>query len=469
MERTNLIEARTRKHWTLEKAAEQLEVDADTLCRWEKGRTRPRAYNLQRICEVYGVSAAHLGLADAPSLDDSGEDLSVFSEALPPRDDDGMLAELLQQDLSLRLIRLVWTWPRGNLRYEELQGRIMKETEQFSSISGDAEHPLTRRDALRRLALLPVEMYGLTTLVGALRQPAEEFLPLCAASVTACWYLMSGSDFTLVEHVLPQYLPRLEALAKQPSRVQKEAARLASHGYQISGLLSLHRNDLQARERHLQRAIQYAAISEDVNLEVAAITKQGNTYYYCASPNQMLDMSQQALPHINNVIPLVRSRAYLGLAAAHAQCGDEQEALRYSGMAYETFPQDAQNTIVTPYAGFGRGELIFWEGITQLELGHAKDAWNTFARSIDPQSTAPVSERMRVEIVNHQAETAISLRDLDLFCAYLEQGIRGAEALGSQKRRSEAFDIHRQALKVWPHEPRIKALRELFVKQPPKA
>jgi hypothetical protein len=39
--------------------------------------------------------------------------------------------------------------------------------------------------------------------------------------------------------------------------------------------------------------------------------------------------------------------------------------------------------------------------------------------------------------------------------------------LGSQKRRSEAFDIHRQALKVWPREAKVRALRDLFVK--PKA
>jgi transcriptional regulator with XRE-family HTH domain len=322
VERIQLIEARTRKHWTLEQEAEQLEVDTDTVCRWEKGKTNPRGYNLQRICEVYGMSAARLGLVDAPSPDDSASEMPVFSEAGAPRDDDGMLAELLQQDLSLRLIRLVWTWPRGNRRYEELQGQIMKETEQFDSIINDADHPLTRRDALRRLALLPVEMYGLTTLVGTLRQPAEEFLPLCAASITACWYLMSGSDFTLVEHVLPHYLPRLEALAKQPSRMQKEAARLASHGHLLLGIAVLQHNDVQGCEQHNKQAITYAAISEDKNLEVAALIRQGDTYFHSASPVLELEMFQQAAQYIHEVLPV--QQASVGQSEA------AQRSLRHS-------------------------------------------------------------------------------------------------------------------------------------------
>lgn len=464
MERTQLIEARIRKHWTLEKAAEQLEVDTDTVCRWEKGKTNPRGYNLQRICEVYGMSAAHLGLANAASPDDSAGEMSVFSEAIAPCDDDGVLAELLRQDLSLRLIKLVWTWPRSNHHYEELQRRIMKETEQFSSIASDAEHPMTRRDALRRLALLPAEMYGLTALSGVLRQPAEEFLPLCAASITACWYLMSGSDFTLVEHVLPHYLPRLETLAKQPSRVQKEAARLASHGHQILGVAVLQHNDVQGREQHNKQAITYATLSDDINLEVAALVRQGDTYFHSASPVLELQMFQQAAQYIHDVLPVQQANIYVGLAIAHAQCGQEQESLRYLGLANDAFPYNTQDTAIAPYAGLGPEIFLLWSGLTHLELDHAQDAWNTFASIEQLQSKSPVPERVRLQIVNHQAETAISLRDLDLFCAYLEQGIKGAEALGSQKRRSEAFDIYRQALKVWPQEAKVRALRDLFVK-----
>ena len=71
MERTKLIAARLRRHWTLEQAAEHLQVGVNTVIRWEKGQRRPFAYNVQKICEVYQAAAWELDLGlvfpyDAP-------------------------------------------------------------------------------------------------------------------------------------------------------------------------------------------------------------------------------------------------------------------------------------------------------------------------------------------------------------------------------------------------------------------
>ncbi len=68
MERKKLVTARVRKHWTLAQAAEHLLVDINTLSRWERGKSTPRAYNLQRLCEVYEVAASELDIEDDQSI-----------------------------------------------------------------------------------------------------------------------------------------------------------------------------------------------------------------------------------------------------------------------------------------------------------------------------------------------------------------------------------------------------------------
>lgn len=62
MERKELRLARLSKHWTLAQAAERLEVDLNTLSRWEQGKTRPHGYNIVKLCQVYGKTSAELGL-----------------------------------------------------------------------------------------------------------------------------------------------------------------------------------------------------------------------------------------------------------------------------------------------------------------------------------------------------------------------------------------------------------------------
>lgn len=65
-----------------------------------------------------------------------------------------------------------------------------------------------------------------------------------------------------------------------------------------------------------------------------------------------------------------------------------------------------------------------------------------------------------IEIINHQAETAIALGDQELFTAYLQDGLKGAKQIGSEKRRHEVWDIYEQAKKTWRNDKKILMLRK---------
>jgi transcriptional regulator with XRE-family HTH domain len=71
MKRTKLVEARLKRHWSQAEAAEAVGVDYLTLYRWEAGKSTPRGYNLRSLCEVYGLTAAELGLDGEVSQEQS--------------------------------------------------------------------------------------------------------------------------------------------------------------------------------------------------------------------------------------------------------------------------------------------------------------------------------------------------------------------------------------------------------------
>lgn len=58
MEQSRLARLRAQKHWTLEEASERIGVSINTLSRWEHGIQSPHGYNLQRLCDAYGISEA---------------------------------------------------------------------------------------------------------------------------------------------------------------------------------------------------------------------------------------------------------------------------------------------------------------------------------------------------------------------------------------------------------------------------
>ena len=257
---------------------------------------------------------------------------------------------------------------------------------------------------------------------------------------------------------------RCKTLAKQPSQYQKTAAGLLSQGHQLAGILALQRNRLDARETHCTTAVQYGQVADDNNLQVASLILLGGGFYHSRHPSKTLQTYQAALPYLNNVTPLLQGRVYLGLAQAAASCGQEQEALRYLGQANELFPEHPENDPSYVFADCDLSSLYLWEGRTYLELDKYKEAWQTFTLMSEEHLIDSNTERVDIAIINHKAETAIGMRNLDLFCENIALGNERAKILRSEKRYQEACDIYGKARSVWPYEPRIKALRGLFVK-----
>ena len=55
--RISLKAARVNAEMTQKESAERMGVDVSTVINWENGKTSPKAVQLQRLCEVYGVDS----------------------------------------------------------------------------------------------------------------------------------------------------------------------------------------------------------------------------------------------------------------------------------------------------------------------------------------------------------------------------------------------------------------------------
>ncbi len=279
--------------------------------------------------------------------------------------------------------------------------------------------------------------------------------------IQACWQFSKGNELALAEELLPKCMTKLVPLAQQSSKHQQTAAHLVAQGYRLYSIFALHKNNLLVGELYDKQAVQYSLLSGDRNLLIISLRGLGNRHYYQGHYPQALQTYLEALQHVESISPLLQACVYMSLAVAYAHVGQKQNSLTYMGLAHDTFPDYSETDENFSYAEFDRSQMILWGGITHAQIGKTAKALDIFNR-IEQLGTI-VSERLRIEIFNHRARTAIVSGDLEQGSTYVESGITGAKAIGSQRRYKEAYENYNQMALLWPQEKRVKELRELFV------
>jgi tetratricopeptide (TPR) repeat protein len=373
----------------------------------------------------------------------------------------------------VHLFTVVNEW-RGPLFYADgLQAFLHREIMMFDALEpADSNerlvYALSRRQALIALASLPLALAtsSRATLTNAVATDA--FLSECGASLAACWHLLRGVDLSLVDQLLSAYLVPLGSMAQRTSDHQQTAARLASQAHRICGIVALHRNELKVRERHCQQAVHYASIAGDPSGTVSALVSLASTHFYGNDPRQAATVYARTLAYAQDIPALQQSRVHAELAVVYGQLQREQDALRSLGTAEELYPSEPEQDRSFLYAEFTPASLALEEGLAFFALaerypdrGYQRRAMDAFDRVQAAPATA-VPDRIRFEIVNHQAATATLLNDLDAFETHVANGIEGARRLQSKQRQHEALTVWRRALNTWPRERRLRNMSERF-------
>jgi hypothetical protein len=211
-------------------------------------------------------------------------------------------------------------------------------------------------------------------------------------------------------------------------------------------------------------------ISQNNRLQAVSLMYLGYTYshcYYPAQPQKAIPILHQAMQVLEDKTSILYSDILMGLSEAYAQCKEEQEALRYSGLAQEHFPAYPENDSSFIYADCGLNTLYQWTGKMYLQLaghfpdaGYQQQAAGNLLQSIGATS---ISDRSANETVIYQADSARLLGELDIYARSLRQATQMAVQIGSRRRYHDALLVYERTSEAWKNEPQIKLLaKEVF-------
>jgi tetratricopeptide (TPR) repeat protein len=410
----------------------------------------PSAYNKARLRAVYGMTDEELGLAE-----------EVLPEHLKFGRD---FQSLLESDATMRLMALVFT-PHCN--YKELQLVLVRTIEELSMNTGH-DAALTRREALQRLAMLPL----LLSMSGGRPRPMDDTLNQLAAGITSCEYLSRGNyeDMSLALSMLSSYLPVLKTIASESSTYRKQATELIAQSYLIKHVLVLHVGNPGEATRDGKLAVTYSKESGDVLLQVTALRRLTWSYLQDKQPRQALKTIEQAAYLINksqvSLAPQVCSGIYSTLAVIQAKNGlSTTSALE---QAQRFFFEPAAETDARIQGDFNYAQLMRNDGLARYHRGYYSDALKAFAQVIDPNtlsSKVAMAKRTRVELLHYQTMATMKSpeRDLERAIVLWVAEVREAAALRSQKSFDEATMAYEVMQGVWPGEARVLDLRDLLV------
>jgi transcriptional regulator with XRE-family HTH domain len=472
---------RFRKNYdyTQAETAKQLGYSEETIKSWEQGRRFPAREEVARLAGLmeldveevkYSIRVGRGQAQNARTRDtESGEAALLFAVAnqfllLEASVDCATWFGLKQTQIA----RVINQYIGRASSCDDLQHTVDQEIRAFANIRPQynaQEYMLSRRQALTALACLPLSLFLGTRYDQMPSVVVEEILPRCAASITACWHLSRGSELAVIELAISSYLPFIKTLAQAPSPYQQTAAALAAQSCMLCAILALHRLDLQSREKYARQALHYSRIAQERNLESAALMYLGYSDGYARRPEQAIMTFENALSlseASSPLSPLLLSDISMGLAEAYAQCQQEELAVKAITLARHSFPVYPELDPSFLYADCGLSSLYTYEGKMHLNLGQAKEAQQAFAQIERVQSGMSFSERNRTVRVIYQAQAALGLGDLEMCCAYLEEGRKGAVVLDSRRMSSDIFEVYLLAQERWPSEQRVRTLAHHF-------
>ena len=486
-ERMQLMAARHACHFSQDEVAAQLGVSKTTVHRWERAGDVPQPLHLRKLCDLFGKSAADLGFPEPPT--EPTENISATQTSTDPHHEAVAEANALtafrQHHLTSRLMIQIWNWPPGDARYQKLQWLIIAELED-NAMSNE----LSRRDALRFLALVPMDMLGLSPFSAVFKRPFsyEDILKHCAAGIVACWKLRKEKELAFADLSVSAYIPTLQEMLKTATPLQrKAAAELLAQCFLLKAPLAWHLATVSSAVGYAQQAENYSIIADNLLLQIVALKMQAAALYYANQEGQALRVAEKAQYLLEErdkrdqqrhasasshaaqepIPPLAQSYLYSGLAVYQAVDGCKEAALRSLQKAHTTF--FAQTEVPPIWIDHSLGNLLISDGATYMHLGLYSQALDSFEQ-IDTQYTKRpgISLSCHTESLFTQVMTETSRDDQPRrmnWCIELwTQGIKGAQELQSQKR----FDDARQALvalrAAWPVEKRVKELRDLLVR-----
>ena len=335
MERANLIEARLRKCWSQEEAAEAIGIDHLTLYRWEAGKSTPRGYNLRKLCEVYGMTAVELG----------------FDSNHKSRKKTTSLVQTEQTDLPNRTIIQLFSAYAENQRTIFLQlsevmtydlQEAIHELERVLPL--DTSDLMARRTAIARILGIPLmlstaDSHFLNRLTEATLFSENDTLALYEDILVMGWDGFRRSKSPAVISRIDGYVNKLATLSQEiPEGKREHWQSLLCRFSQLSTRIAQHTMNKQRALSMAKQSIEIAIELDNPELIASAFyqrhivhmecsniaTNEGQKRRHFALARADIDT---ALDYIEHVRTPLKGNIYLTAAEVYAHLADKDASL----------------------------------------------------------------------------------------------------------------------------------------------
>lgn len=468
MERSGLRLARQCRGWTILQAAVKVEVGWSTWYRWERGLQDPRQDMVQRLCHLFGMSAAELDLIprDNGLILGTALGITIMSENI---------SSSLRQDLPMRLLNIVHFWPRKNFQPEELQGYIDQTVNEYEAIvEQDVDQVVTRRNALRSLVLSPIEFCSISAVVAKtsrlpIKRNIDDILAYCTAGIAAAWYLRKGKELALAFDAVSLYIPILRSIAESSVEQQsKTAASLLIQCYLLKAILARHLESNTHSVQYLQEAEKYTDMANNPMLSVLIPRTLSVTYNYANRwdlAGSAAELARDRLQIRSRTIPaIVQSFVYAGMANCASLNGKRDEAQQTLKLAHKMYSPSGTKDLPV-WVIHNTANLIHYDAMTHYHLGMYQEAADSLDQIVTHTQTDAVMEQ--VERVLDRAKIEVyrddQARDMELCINLLTRGTEGAKELQSEQRFTEARSIYSMVRAAWPLDSQVKGIQDLMV------
>ena len=344
---------------------------------------------------------------------------------------------------------------------ERLCACLQKTPEQLGLIK---DYEVKRREANKAIAGLVSGLFitstGLTNVPPLAELWTDDLLTIYARGIAACQDLYWNGNPHQVEAILPLYSHQAASLARQTSPLQRSAAQLASQAYQLACELATDREDFGTARQAGQQAFTYAQMAGDANLQVNALISLANLGWHLSSAQpcfirkhskDALQAYKQAVSLLGkNVTPLLKGRAYAGIAEVYAMRGQFQEAMRAMGLAYEHFPMKPEDDPAYPSLRASRYSLyVFGDAQSRLLLRQPKEADKALIAMQKETNDPEVEPITKVDLLYYQAEAQIQQGEIEPGAAILTEAATLAKSLGSRLYFNKLAASYHQLEEQW--------------------
>jgi len=486
-ERPQLIAARKSIPLSQEEVAKRVLASKSAVHRWEKEGDVPQPEHLRGLRSLFGMSLRELGFTEAEvggalwlELEENGDDHEVMQRQEGPDDE---LTLFRKQNCISRFTSLVWSW--SSTDYRMLKSVIATELESGATTMTDDEL-LHRRDALKFLALVPVDLLGLSERSVVIRGSYEEILKHCTAGLVACRYLSHSGELAFAYRTVSKYIPTLKAIVRVADSQQRiDAADLLAQCFILRSGLAKHVNlpGINDALRHAnainyaQQAEQYANLAHDPFLQIIALRRLAVMFCNADQWQEALHVTEKAKElilqtqrssvsrHEKKIPPMpgrAQSYVYSGLAVYQAHQGYEDDALLSLKRAHQTFFQPSADDDLVPHS---IGSLLLNESEMYLYRGEYDEALQSteqFQKECATDLTISAINRVTsyFEQIKIEVRREDQPRRMDWCIERWEEGVRGAKELQSWHLLNKATRLYGDMRLVWPRELDIKNLRK---------